>query len=130
MQSEDKYKQEMWEETTLYRDLHENGYDVRFFTELGATPEISEGIADNYVMTGSSWIEDYFLFGKQLYKLVNFYVMPQFLKQKFWVTTDAITETITKVDGSYRIDDVQFYREMNEMGGYLQIIKRHFVYII
>ena len=126
MQSEDKYKQEMWEETTLYRDLHENGYDVRFFTELGATPEISEGIADNYVMTGSSWIEDYFLFGKQLYKLVNFYVMPQFLKQKFWVTTDAITETITKVDGSYRIDDVQFYREMNEMGGVFTDNKKTF----
>lgn len=126
MQSEDEYKQEMWEETMLYRDLHENGYDVRFFTELGATPGIPDGIADNYVMTGNSWIEDYFLFGKQLYKLVNFYVMPQFLKEKFWVTTDAITETITKVDSSYRIDDVQFYREMDEMGGVFTDNKKTF----
>ncbi len=116
MQMIDDYTGEMWEETTFYNDLHEKGYDVRFYTELEATPSIPEDVVDNYVVTGDSWVGDYLEFGKQLYKLVNFYVLPQYLKESFWISSDSLIQTIKKSDNSYRIDDVEFYKDMQTAG--------------
>lgn len=116
MQPIEEYRKERWEEATLFDDLHENGYDVRFYSTGSSFPGICDGIAENYEITKSIWIEDYTEFGKQLYKLVNFYVMPQFLKERFWLTTDAIMDTIENKENCYTIKDVRFYEDMQKAG--------------
>ncbi|MDE7267515.1 MAG: hypothetical protein K2N89_08630 [Lachnospiraceae bacterium] len=116
MQPIEEYKKEVWEEAVLFDDLHENGYDVRFYSTVGSFPGICDGIADNYEITNSVWIGDYFEFGRQLYKLVNFYVMPQFLKEQFWLTTDTMMDTIENTNTRYKIKDVQFYEDMQAAG--------------
>lgn len=120
MQPIDEYKKEVWEEAALFDDLHENGYDVRFYSTVGSFPGISDGVADNYEITNSVWIENYSEFGRQLYKLANFYVMPQFVKERFWLTTDIMMDTIANANDCYKIKDVQFYQDM-QMAGQLQV---------
>lgn len=116
MQSEDEYYKEIWEETNLYNDLREAGYDVRFFSDLESVRGIPETVAENYAVTGRNYVCDYVEFTKQLYKLVNFYVLPQPLKQRFWMSTDEIMKEINKSEKGYQIDDVQYYQDFIEAG--------------
>ncbi len=117
MQPMEAYTEEMWEETELYKDLHENGYDVRFYTTARYLSKLPDGIADNYMVTGDSWIYDYPVFGTQLYKLVNFYLMPQLLKPYFWMAENTMLSTISSAEGGYICDDVQFYQDFKASKG-------------
>lgn len=117
MQTMEAYTQEIWEEADLYRDLHESGYDVRFYTTARYLSKLPDGVADNYMVTGDSWIYDYPVFGTQLYKLVNFYLMPQFLKPYFWMAENTMLSTISSAEGGYVCDDVQFYQDFKAAKG-------------
>lgn len=117
MQPMDAYTQEIWEETELYKDLHEKGYDVRFYTTARYLSRLPEGVADNYTVTGDSWIYDYPVFGTQLYKLVNFYLMPQLVKPYFWLSENTMLGTISSSDAGYVCDDVQFYQDFKAAKG-------------
>ena len=112
MQSFKEYQQEIWEETSIYDDMHERGYDVRFFTTNNAISNIPNNVADNYGITIDSHIDDHYEFGKLLYKLANFYTMPQFLKQQFWMTTETIMETVNNSNITYSTNNVTFYKDM------------------
>lgn len=117
MQPLDEYVEEIWEETDFYTDLCNNGYDVRFYTTAHYFSRLPDGIANNYAVTGDSWIYDYPVFGTQLYKLVNFYLMPQFLKPYFWLSENKMMSTITCAEGGYVFDDVQFYQDFKAAQG-------------
>lgn len=117
MQPMEVYTEEIWEETELYRDLHNNGYDVRFYTTARYVNKLPDGVADNFTVTGDSWINDYPVFGIHLYKLVNFYLMPQFLKQYFWLSENMILGAVSSAEGGYVYDDVQFYQDFKTAGG-------------
>lgn len=107
-----EYRNEAWKETRLYDDLHQNGYDVRFYSELTYVSGFEDETVDNYGITGAHWIGNYPKFGKQLYKLVNFYLLPQPVKKYFWLSTDALTDIIESEENRYRINDVSFYKAM------------------
>ena len=126
MQTIEEYYEDAWEDTQLYDDLHENGYDVRFYSTLNSIPGIREGIAENYKVTVNRRITDYTEFGKQLYKLVNFFVMPQFLKEKFWLSTETMTDTIETSNDSYKCKDHWFYPEMLDAGALQTDYKKAF----
>lgn len=115
----------VYEEASLYDDLHENGYDVRIFTNATSTLfRFPDGIAENFRRSINYHIGSPYIFGKQLYKLVNFYVMPQPLKDRFFLSTSQITNSIVKADTSidasekddiYSCDDnLSFYIDMKE----------------
>lgn len=114
MQPIEAYHSEIWDETQLYNDLKASGYDIRFFTDCYYMP--GNEIIDNYIVTENSWIDDYPLFGSQLYKLVNFYLMPQCLKEFYWLSDDKIKSAIKKVDTCYDYDDAGFYNELMDTG--------------
>lgn len=108
-QSYDAYLKEIWDETQLYDDLHQNGYDVRVYSTTTEVGDIPEKTIDNYVPAGNSWIDDYFGFGKSLYQLVNFSLLPQFLKEKFWLSSDALLYNINNVN--YKLNDLYFHND-------------------
>lgn len=115
-QSMEEYRQEAWQETSLYDDLHAKGYDVRLYSELVSIAGFSDGMFENYAVTGSRWIGDDLEFGRQLYKLVNFYLVPQPLKKYYWLSTDAMTDLIEVTDTCYKINDIAFYKDLQEAG--------------
>lgn len=111
-QSIEEYREEAWQETALYDDLHENGYDVRMYTTLDTVRGCNEKMIDNYGITGSHWIVSYPMFGMQLYKLVNFYLFPQPLKKFFWLSSDVIANEIGTSSMGYTCNDPLFYNEL------------------
>lgn len=112
------YLTEAWNETPLYDDLHQNGYDVRLYSSLADISGFPEGTFDNYIPIGDSWIDDYAGFGGSLYQLVNYLLMPQFLKQSFWLSTDTLLYNIKNVD--YKIDDIYFHNDFAAVDETLQ----------
>lgn len=112
------YLTEAWNETSLYNDLHQNGYDVRIYTTPVDVFGFSEGTFDNYTTVGESWIDDYTGFGGSLYQLVNYLLMPQFLKETFWLSTETLLYHINNTD--YKLNDVYFHNDFVEAGEKLQ----------
>lgn len=114
------YTEEAWQETLLYDDLHENGWDVRLYTDSKRVPGCNEVMIDNYGIIGTHWIDSYPGFGVQLYKLVNFYLFPQPLKHFFWLSTDAIENQIAHTDIGYydRVgEQLAFFEDMTQAQG-------------
>lgn len=112
------YLAEAWSETSLYDDLHQNGYDVRLYSALVDISGFPEGTFDNYVPIGDSWINDYAGFGSSLYQLVNYLLMPQFLKESFWLSTETLLYNIHNTD--YTLNDIYFHNDFVDAGEMLQ----------
>lgn len=117
MQSREEYKEEIWDNVPFYDQLHEKGYDIRFFSDNASIIGNLDNIAENYQITVTSHIDNYTGYGKQLYKLVNFYLMPQFLKKHFWSSTEAFMDTIENADDSYKKGNIKFYNDFQTAGG-------------
>ncbi len=115
-QSFSSYLQDICEETELYNDFHNNGYDIRFYTTISSLWDFPDGAVDNYGITSSKWIENYQDFSFQLYKLTSFYLMPQFLKQYFWMADRSLLDNVASSNIQYEIDEVQFYNDFHTMG--------------
>lgn len=116
-QSMEEYTSEIWEETPLYDDLNERNYDVRFYTGGHSITNYPDGMIANRTYNGGVGIGDYPEFGSKLYQLVNFYVMPQFLKDRFWMSTDDFRGSIAYSNNGYKLNDVQFYHDLQSVSG-------------
>lgn len=114
LQSEYEWAEERWEAVPLYDYLRQDGFDIRFYSDL-SIPGVSDKIIDNYVPS-SKYVGDYASFTEQLYRLVNLYLMPQCLKQYFWLTTDDLTEAILADENIYKIGNTEFYKDMEAAG--------------
>lgn len=111
------FQTEAWDDMPLYDYLHDNGYDVRFFTTRDALPGVSDREADNYsILAEGVRIEKPAALGVQLYKLTNFYAMPLCLKRHFILTTETMTDLLKWSLEAYRYDDAAFYQELQEAG--------------
>lgn len=111
------YKKEVWQEVTIYDEMHSQDYDVRFYSELDFLKGFDKEIVDNMALVEGYKIRDYGKFVRNFYKLVNFYVMPQNVKKSFWLSTDDIRELIVPSDNIYRTDDVKFYEDFKRADG-------------
>lgn len=111
-QSMEEYTSEIWEETSLYDDLNERNYDVRFYTGGHSITNYPDGMIANRTYNGGVGIGNYPEFGSKLYQLVNFYVMPQFLKDRFWMSTDDFRGSIAYSNNGYKLNDIQFYHDL------------------
>lgn len=112
------YLKEAWDETTLYHDLHENGYDVRLYSVPNEFPGFHDEYFDNYKLIGNKQIEDYVGFGKNLYQLTGCLLMPQFIKDSFWLSTDTLLYHIKST--GYESDDIYFHNDFAAVGETLQ----------
>lgn len=112
------YLKEAWSETRMYSDLHKNGYDVRLYSALVDISGFSEETFDNYAPIGDSWIDDYAGFGSSLYQLVNYLLMPQFLKENFWLSTETLLYNVQNTD--YKVNDIYFHNDFVDAGEKLQ----------
>lgn len=117
-QSYNEYLTEIWDETQLYNDLHQNGYDIRIYSTPNDVSGFPEGTIDNYAAIGNSWIDDYSEFGKSLYQLVNYLLMPHFLKERFWLSTDTLLYNVKNID--YELNDVYFHNDFLAVNETLQ----------
>ena len=113
-----EYLTEAWSETQMYDDLHQNGYDVRLYSTTIDISGFPEGTFDNYAAIGESWIDDYAGFGKSLYQLVNYLLMPQFLKESFWLSTETLLYNIQNTD--YKVNDIYLHNDFVAAGEKLQ----------
>lgn len=113
------YLKEAWNETPLYDDLHQNGYDVRLYSTPVDISGFPEGTFDNYAPVGESWIDNYAGFGSSLYQLVNYLLMPQFMKESFWISTETLLYNIQNTD--YKLNDIYFHNDFVAAGEKLQI---------
>lgn len=104
------YNQEIWQETEFYNDLHNNGYDVRFFTEHRYFKDPPVGVAENFEPTGRYRISDYPVFTLRYFKLVCYYLMPQCVKRHFLISDRLMMEPVN--DGRFQYNDVVFYSEL------------------
>lgn len=107
--SQKNYLQDAWDETTLYDDLHQNGYDVRLYSEPNEFPGFHDEYFDNYKFIGNRRIEDYFGFGKDLYRLVSCLLMPQFMKESLWLSTDTLLYHIKST--GYELNDIYLHND-------------------
>lgn len=106
------YNAEIWKDTEFYNDLHDNGYDVRFFTTSRYFRDPAEGLVDNFESTGKYWISDYPSFSLRFYQLVSFYLLPQCVKPYLLLPDRLIMEPIT--DGRFKANDIVFYSELQD----------------
>ena len=118
MESRKEYEREIWNQTHIYSDLRDNGYNVRFFT-CDATAGMPEGYIDGYEKVSTAVVSDHRKFIKNLYSLVDFMVLPQWMKKVFAVSTEDITDNIgtyevkeRSEDLYYDFDDVKFYQDL------------------
>ncbi len=112
------YLTDAWNETTLYHDLHQNGYDVRLYSVANEFPGFPDEYFDNYELIGNKWLEDYSGLGKDLYRLVNCLIVPQFLKESLWTSTDTLLYHI-KSNG-YELNDIYLHNDFSAVGETLQ----------
>ena len=128
-ETSDFYK-EAYESSTLFKDLQDENYQVKLYTEYFYLDYCDKENVDNlkfeqeYVVTSNRG------FYGCLYKLVSFYAMPQFLKQHFWLYTGDFSNYVAIKDNSsnmYKMDDVQFYEDYKNNGITAQDKKNTFV---
>lgn len=112
------YQQEAWQEVELYDEMHEQGYDIRFYSDWDSVHGIDESMVENLTKVKEYGILDYSDFTENFYKLVNFYVMPQAVKNRFWLSTMDIQEQVVASDDIYRTDDVKFYKDFLRAEGF------------
>lgn len=112
------YCNEIWEQTTVFDELENAGYDIRLFTD-NVNKGMPEGYIEGYKRTGTAVVSNHKMFITNLYSLVNFLVFPQQMKEKFYISSSEITNNIGNysigddfVEKYYHLDDVEFYNEL------------------
>lgn len=108
------YINDVWENANLYKELKNYGYDIQFFSDIDSFHGITPDKVNNLVNIENYRIKNPLSFSKSWYQLVNFFVMPQVLKERFWLTTETITENIDVPPHIYRLDDFEFYDELSQ----------------
>lgn len=130
------YLEGAWSDTTFYRDLKKQNYDIRIYSDSRYITKVSDDIISNAKYSGEGYeIQSRLGFIRSLYKLTCFYAMPQIMKESFWMYSDDLTSHIQPVeekeihveeqeneftdessDGQYSFDDVQFYQDFINSG--------------
>jgi hypothetical protein len=118
MTSEEYHKQ-AYEQSTFFKDLQDNNYDVKIYTDYHYLNGADKENINNLVSGQEYKISSTYNFTKYLYKLTGFYAMPQLLKSKFWFYGNDLSECVKVADENvslYYFDDPAFYKDLNTEG--------------
>ena len=116
--SPEEYCQLAYNSSTLFKDLQENDYTVRLFTDFEYIRYADFENIDNIVENPTYEISSPRDFAIYLYRLTAFYAMPYQLKHYFvFYTKDFVN--IVSVAGTnegvgYSVDDPRFYHDFQE----------------
>ncbi len=109
-----EYLNEVWSEDNALSVLHDQGYDVKVYSE---TPLFSVDTAE-YISNFSNEepeVGSYYLLTKKLYKLDLFKFMPHLLKRRFIMDT-AEFDKAKEMEMEYTLNDEETIREFREQG--------------
>lgn len=115
----EEYYKDAFEESNLIKDLNEEGYAVRIYTQQAFVQGVDGALVDNMKEEKEYIIRDYVRFSDILYKMSAYYACPQLIKPLFYVYGDDIniTQSAKSKDiEEYKINDVQFYEDFKESG--------------
>lgn len=107
-----------YDTTDFFDYMHNNGYDVRYYTWDAYTSDNEEGKVDNAVKaSASSSVSATARVSELMYKFSMFKWMPHYLKQFFMVDTAdfSAAQSLTGVD-VYVQDDLKFYNDLDKTG--------------
>ncbi len=114
----DAYLSDAYSESSLFRDLKEEDYIIRLYTDLsylyGCDYELIDNIRNEEV---NYTISDRQSFYSSLLKLTMFFVAPQVLKDRYWMARNEFSDYVRLEGGKvsqFKIDDPQFYIDLNE----------------
>lgn len=126
----DDYYKDAYSKSTLFRDLQDNDYQVKIYTEYYYLNFSDKENVDNMEYNQEYVLSSHKGFLEYLYKFVSFYSMPQCLKQHFWFYSGDFSQFITLKDkdlNNYTFDDPQFYKDFCASGITTQNKKNAFV---
>lgn len=124
------YYKEAYESSALFGDLKNENYQVKLYTEYFYLDNCDKENVDNLKFEQQYVVSSNRGFFGCLYKLVSFYAMPQFLKQKFWIYTGDFSNYVTILDQTgnmYTMDDAAFYEDYRNNGITVQDEKNTFI---
>ena len=115
----DEYFDNIWKDTTLYDDLKEDGYDVRFYATPGCVRNIPVGYVENIVPADDIYyIPEPMKYMEKIYMLSALYGAPQTLKSMFMLNTSDF-EWLLSLEGDNHIyfsEPRSFKNYWNETG--------------
>lgn len=118
LQDMDEYYDEIWQEGYLLKDLQEEKYDVRLYTDAELLKGIPSEFSQNIHMTSGNKVGDKNQFAQKMLQLTNLYMMPLPMKERFWMDTEELKDCLTVngevTDDVYRMDDIQFWEEFQQ----------------
>lgn len=113
-----EYHEEIWKEGYLLKNLQEEKYDVRLYTDAELLKGIPTDLTQNIYETSGNRVENKVQFAQKILQLTNLYMMPLSLKERFWMSTEdlknclAVDHSVT--DEAYYIDDIRFFEEIRQ----------------
>lgn len=108
------YCSQIWDNSDFLKNLYQDGYDIRLYTETNMTPQIPSEWISNYGKRQVEHIKYYAKFGTEIFKLTNLNVAPQIVKKSLWMSTDEIVRYIRMLYSGYRLDDVELYKNWSD----------------
>lgn len=118
MQDSDTYYDEIWQESYLLKDLQEERFDVRLYTEADLLKEIPIEYSQNIYKTSGNKVGNKNQFVRKMLQLTNLYMMPLAMKKHFWMDTEELRNCLVAngevMNGAYRMDDIQFWEEFQQ----------------
>lgn len=114
-----QYYKDTFTDFTMFKQLQDNNYQVKLYTEYGYLDYCDKNSIDNLKLEQEYVISSRKGFMEYLYKFVSFYSMPQFLKKHFWFYSGDFSQFVMLKDTDtdfYELDDPQFYKDYKANG--------------
>ena len=114
-----QYYKDTFTDFTMFKQLQDNNYQVKLYTEYGYLDYCDKDSIDNLKLEQEYVISSRKGFMEYLYKFVSFYSMPQFLKKHFWFYSGDFSQFVMLKDTDtdfYELDDPQFYKDYKANG--------------
>lgn len=115
----DEYMKNAWADVSLYPDMRDEGYDVRFFVPGHHVKYMPVFYADNSYEAKDAYIlTNYSRFGRKIFELALLHELPQIVKQFFITDTESFGECIDLDDGmgAFHTESDWFLQSMKNYG--------------
>ena len=108
------YLTEVWSSPNCFSALHDDGYDVRIYSETVLFSDAVTEYVSNITVKGGQ-VGSYKVLTKKIYKLDLFKFLPHILKKRFYMDT-AEFEKAKDTSGEYLMKDARFIQSYRDAG--------------
>ena len=112
------YLRDSFERSPLFRELRTGRYSTGFYTESGLLDRTQTEAIGNLSAEGELKASSQWGLTGSLMKMTAFKYAPHILKPAFWMYSAELTQWRGDIVGqrAYRMDDIGFYRDLQEKG--------------